>query len=354
MGLTIIKKNEPRTIKRVKVTIYGDAGLGKTTLAITAKNPLLLDFDIDHGSNRAAFTCDTFYVDQWGDLKNLKREDYERYDVIILDTVGWAINKLAEEILQKYPSLENKATGHFIPEGWQALSTRFMKFLNTLLGLQKDIVMLAHAEEKQGKKGTVIRIDTLGKAKNIIYQASDQMGYLTKVDGKTVIDWTASSSSFGKNTAELETTEVPNCFIDRNFMDRVIQETKKRMTEKQSVKEADEKLGDEIHAEAIKCDHQDVEFYNTLVEKHKGKHTNRHIRQLILYLAQNNGLEWDKTEGKFIIPDDDSIDGHERGTETETAEQPEEKPKEKPKAKAKTVAKKTTGKLKVGGKGKAA
>lgn len=349
MALTIRKKDEPRTIERVKVTIYGDAGLGKTTLAMTAKNALLLDFDVDHGSDRAALSCDTFYVDKWEDLKNLKREDYTRYDVIIIDTVGWAINKLADDILEKYPSMGNSATGGFIPEGWSALSNRWKKFLNTLLGLHKDIVMLAHAEEKQGKKETVIRIDTMGKAKNIVYQASDQMGYLTTKNGKSVILWHASASSFGKNTAELPDTEVPSCFVNPHIMDEIIQLTKTRMTEKQSVKEADAKLGEEIREAALQREANDTHYFNELVKKHGKDQENKHIQRLILHLARNNGLEWSKEDDRFIVAGQDELapeeDEHETGAPAATEE-------EKPKPEAKKPATKTRkkGSLKIGGK----
>ena len=44
--MTLIRKSTELTIPQsVKSLIYGQAGMGKTTLALSAPKPLLLDFD---------------------------------------------------------------------------------------------------------------------------------------------------------------------------------------------------------------------------------------------------------------------------------------------------------------------
>lgn len=46
MALRIISANEPMKVDQLVVTIYGQPGVGKTSLGFTAESPLLLDFDI--------------------------------------------------------------------------------------------------------------------------------------------------------------------------------------------------------------------------------------------------------------------------------------------------------------------
>ena len=44
--MSLIKKsNEIKVVKNIKIMIYGQAGMGKSTLALSAPRPLLLDFD---------------------------------------------------------------------------------------------------------------------------------------------------------------------------------------------------------------------------------------------------------------------------------------------------------------------
>lgn len=52
MPLNIVTATQPLTIDHLITFIYGDPGVWKTSLAFTAKNPILFDFD--KGAYRAA------------------------------------------------------------------------------------------------------------------------------------------------------------------------------------------------------------------------------------------------------------------------------------------------------------
>ena len=54
MNMSLIKKANELTIQtKIKALIYGQAGTGKTTLALSAPKPLLFDFD--NGVHRVNF-----------------------------------------------------------------------------------------------------------------------------------------------------------------------------------------------------------------------------------------------------------------------------------------------------------
>ena len=55
--MPIIKKNEPIGKRPVIILIYGEPGIGKTSLFNTASNPLLIDFD--RGVDRSILRQDT-------------------------------------------------------------------------------------------------------------------------------------------------------------------------------------------------------------------------------------------------------------------------------------------------------
>ncbi len=66
--MSLIKKcNELVILTTVKMMIYGQAGMGKSTVALSAPNPLLLDFD--NGVKRMNMAhlenIDTVQVTSW-------------------------------------------------------------------------------------------------------------------------------------------------------------------------------------------------------------------------------------------------------------------------------------------------
>ena len=60
MALKILSAAEPITVDRITLALYGDPGVGKTTLAFSADKPLLFDFD--NGAHRASNRKDTVRV----------------------------------------------------------------------------------------------------------------------------------------------------------------------------------------------------------------------------------------------------------------------------------------------------
>jgi hypothetical protein len=57
MTVRIIRSTDPVKIETVVVLVYGDPGAGKTSLAFTAADPLMLDFD--RGAHRSGFRGDS-------------------------------------------------------------------------------------------------------------------------------------------------------------------------------------------------------------------------------------------------------------------------------------------------------
>ena len=91
----------------LNILIYGDPGIGKTTLANTAPNPLVLDFD--RGSHRASHRRgNVVQFDSWSDIKNSQRELQElisKHDSIIIDTVGTMIELMQMYLQTSQPAL---------------------------------------------------------------------------------------------------------------------------------------------------------------------------------------------------------------------------------------------------------
>ena len=90
MALRITRPDEPILTENLVVTIFGQPGIGKTSVAFSASRPLLLDFD--GGSQRAVGRKDVVRIRSWSDVAGIEAEDVEDFDTIVIDTVGRAAN----------------------------------------------------------------------------------------------------------------------------------------------------------------------------------------------------------------------------------------------------------------------
>lgn len=123
--------------------IYGQAGMGKSTVALSAPKPLLLDFD--NGVKRMNMAhlenIDTVQVTSWSDVQQVLQEDLSAYQTIVVDTIG----KMMDFIItykcgSRQPSIRD----------WSGINAEFSWMTRTLSGLNKHIISLPIATH--GKK----------------------------------------------------------------------------------------------------------------------------------------------------------------------------------------------------------
>ena len=89
--MSLIKKaNELVIPTTIKMMLYGQAGMGKTTVSLSAPKPLLLDFD--NGVKRVNMAhldgIDTVQITSWNDVQQVLQEDLSGYQTIVIDTIG--------------------------------------------------------------------------------------------------------------------------------------------------------------------------------------------------------------------------------------------------------------------------
>ena len=96
--MPIVKKNDVLPERPVIIVLYGVPGSGKTSVATTADNPLLID--CDRGADRAVQRCDTIMAKCWKDIDS-ERESMKDYKTIVVDTA----KSMIDDYLSQYLSL---------------------------------------------------------------------------------------------------------------------------------------------------------------------------------------------------------------------------------------------------------
>lgn len=225
MALKIVRGDDPITVEQLVICLYGNPGLGKSTLAFTADAPLVLDFD--RGSHRAANRGDTVQVESWSEVSGISAEDLAPYKTIVVDTAGRALDLLTVDIIRRNAKMGRG--GALTLPGYGALKSEFTAWLKFLRTLKKDVVLVAHASEEKSGDDILERLDVQGGSKGEIYKSADAIGRLSMVGGKRVLNFSPTDTSFGKNPGNLEPLAVPHVDDQPLFLAGVVDTIKTRL-----------------------------------------------------------------------------------------------------------------------------
>ena len=196
MALKKIDGSQVR-VDRLVATIFGQPNVGKTSLGLTARNPLLLDFD--RGSHRAQNRSGKVVVtvDSWADVKDMAYDDVEGHDTIVVDTASKCLDAIVADIIKHQPKLA--LSGSLTLPGWGALGTRFRAWLNMLRSYGKDVVLLSQVKEETKKEETSYRLSVQGSSRSEITENSDIMGLYMAERGKRRLSFKLGSDRHTKN-----------------------------------------------------------------------------------------------------------------------------------------------------------
>lgn len=212
--MSLIRKSTELNIPtNIKMMIYGQAGMGKSTVALSAPKPLLLDFD--NGVKRMNMAhlenIDTVQVTSWNDVQLVLQEDLSVYQTIVVDTIG----KMMDFIITykcgtRQPSIRD----------WGGINAEFSWMTRTLSSLKKHIIFVAHRDTRKEGDDTVFIPALREKSYNSIVTELDLLGYLEMKSERGVqrrtITFDPTSRNDGKNTCNLPSVmEVPT-ILDKN------------------------------------------------------------------------------------------------------------------------------------------
>lgn len=212
--MSLIKKSNELVIPTtVKMMIYGQAGMGKTTVALSAPKPLLLDFD--NGVKRVNMAhldgIDIVQVTSWQDVQQVLQEDLSAYQTIVVDTIG----KMMDFIISykcgtRQPQIRD----------WGGINAEFSWLTRTLSSLNKNVVFVAHRDTRKEGDDTVFIPALREKSYNSIVTELDLLGYLEMRNEngiqKRTITFDPTSRNDGKNTCNLPGLMQEPTILDRN------------------------------------------------------------------------------------------------------------------------------------------
>jgi energy-coupling factor transporter ATP-binding protein EcfA2 len=194
------------------VTIYGEDGIGKTTLAMTANDSVLID--TDGGSLRALTAQFTriYPAPTAADVLSVIAKLDSSVKTVVLDSVTRTMDLLTEDIIQNdsgvKPVYHQQKDRVLNLKGFGLLSTRFKQLLNSMTTKGYNVVLVAHVKEERTKDAVTYRPQATGQTADFITQNSQAIGFMFFEGSRRYISFTGNDSWYAKSPHACFPTKV--------------------------------------------------------------------------------------------------------------------------------------------------
>ena len=192
----LINKN-----KKIRILIAGYPGIGKSTLALSAPNPLHID--VDRGVDRvsAIFRKPFIQPVDYDELKgDLVPENLRDFDTLVFDTGGQLIKLMSSWAIKQHQQ-NGQRDGSLSLKGYGAVGREFERLMNyCYYELNKNIVVLFHAKEEKDGDNTRLRLLVEGQTKDNVWQPMDLGGYMEMQGNKRTLGLSNCERYYAKGT----------------------------------------------------------------------------------------------------------------------------------------------------------
>lgn len=295
--------------ENIRMMLYGEAGVGKTTLATSAPNVLLLDFDgsVQRINVNHIMNISIVQIDNWDKAKQLLTDpNIHMFDTIVVDTVGKMISMIIDKVCagREQPRIQD----------WGTINSEARTYIQRISALKKNLVFVAHRDTRQdGDKLQYVPM-VREKVYNEIISDIDLLGYIEmKSNGgmqNRTITFDPTDYAQGKNTCQLPSRiTIPRTIdsngeeiAENNFLETVIFAKYREMVaeKKKKAKEHDDVMAELTAMVSAITDADGINAFVKEVQtfKHVGP-SKAKIRPILGAKIKELGLEYNEETNKY-------------------------------------------------------
>ena len=209
--------------KNIIMIISGLPGTGKTTLALSAPDVLLIDTDegmarVNPAHRKDASICKT-YEEVLADIKSAEGQ----YKTIVVDTTGALIEYMKDWAMRTDPKASKK-DGGFSLQGFGIIKSEFIR-LSAELRKKFNVVYLFHENMTKVDENVFYELVVEGSTRTLVYQPADLAAHLFMQNGKRYLGFTPTEQYSAKSAygikGLIEVPELkegePNDFLTKLF-----------------------------------------------------------------------------------------------------------------------------------------
>lgn len=183
--------------KNIIMIISGLPGVGKTTLALSSPDVVLIDADegmarVNPAHRKDASICKT-YEELLEDVKAFEG----KYKTVVIDTGGALIEMMKDWAMRTEPTA-NKKNGGFSLQGYGVIKSEFLR-LSAELRRKFNVIFLFHTTREKNGEEDFYEIVVEGSTRSLVYQPADLAAYLHIINGERYLGFTPTANYNAKS-----------------------------------------------------------------------------------------------------------------------------------------------------------
>lgn len=209
--------------KNIVVLIAGLPGVGKTTIALSAPDAVLIDADeglarVRPEHRKDSSICKT-YEEVLADIKAMEGH----YKTVVIDTAGALIDYMKDWAMRTDPKA-SKTNGGFSIQGFGVIKQEFLR-LSAELRKKFNVIYLFHEQKDKDDDNIYYNLVCEGSARTLVWQPADLGAHMFIQNGKRYLGFSPTAQYSAKaaygirgliEVPELDDGE-PNDFLSKLF-----------------------------------------------------------------------------------------------------------------------------------------